>query len=100
MPKKYARMSIGDRYHVKGFIPPVALQNIAEERTWGLQGAFVASGAKASHVALLARSCYMQGVNYAIDSLKISGVTLVPKESSVESVGKRINAEAGKHENA
>lgn len=81
-PKRYARMSIGDRYHVKGFIPPVALQNIAEERTWGLQGAFVASGAKASHVAVLARSCYMQGLNDSIDAITRNCKPLEPKGES------------------
>lgn len=66
-----------ERYGVSGYIPPQKMVNIAEERTSGLAAAFVALGARADHVGLFARSCYMQGVNDAIDSLHKSGLKIV-----------------------
>ena len=79
---KTPRIRFGDRFQVKGFIPPKAMVDIAEDRTMGMQHAFVHRGGRASDLAILARSCYMQGVNDAVDSLHKSGLMIVPKLSS------------------
>lgn len=69
MLRKYGRISLTERWHVKGYIPPENLADIAEERTTGFQSAFVHYGARAQDIGPFARSCYMQGVNDATDAL-------------------------------
>lgn len=63
------RLNLTEQYHVKGYIPPEALASIADDRTGGIQCAFVRMGGRAKDVGILARSCYMQGVNDSIDAI-------------------------------
>lgn len=76
------RQKLGDRFQVRGFIPPAKMVDIADDRTMGMQMAFVHLAARAGHVGILARSCYMQGVNDAIDSLHKSGMRIVEASTS------------------
>lgn len=77
MRRPYTRFKIGERFHVKGFIPPEKMVEIADERTLGMQCAFIHLGGRAQDVGTFARSCYMQGVNDAADALARVGVLQV-----------------------
>lgn len=65
---------LGKKCQVKGFIPPLQLQNIAEERTQGIVDFYLLSRQSKSverqieDLKIFARSCYLQGLNDAIYS--------------------------------
>ncbi len=71
---------IGERFGVVGFIPPPDLVHIARDRTTGLVDSYLWLGAKTAHLQLLANSCYMQGLNDAIDSMHKAGLEVVKRE--------------------
>jgi hypothetical protein len=71
------RQQLGERFDVRGYIPPAQLVEIAEDRTDGIVSAFIHLGARASHVQRFANSCYMQGVNDAIDAINKAGLKVV-----------------------
>lgn len=79
MKRRYGRINFTERWHVKGYIPPAKMADIAEERTSGFQSAFVHYGARAQDVGTFARSCYMQGVNDSVDALTRTCKPLEPK---------------------
>lgn len=71
---KRAKIHYGDRFDVSLWIPPATMTAIAEERTEGMVGYFVSTRSRIDPVKFidelgkLARSCYMQGLNDAIDA--------------------------------
>lgn len=79
MRTRRSLVKIGERFHVKGYIPPAALSDIAEDRTIGFQAAFVHFGARARDLGAFARSCYMQGINDATDAITKTCKPLEPK---------------------
>jgi hypothetical protein len=60
---------LADRCEVKGFVPPAEMVRIADERTEGIASYYLmAPGARTwEETRTLARSCYMQGLNDALD---------------------------------
>jgi hypothetical protein len=64
---------IGERFGLKGFIPPVAMVEIAKDRTIGLVSAWIYAGSKAQYLQILANSCYMQGIDDASDAMIRAG---------------------------
>jgi hypothetical protein len=77
-PPRYR--GIGERFDVRGFIPPRALVDIARDRTNGMVDAYLWLGARTAHLQILANSCYMQGLNDAIDAMHKAGLEVVPRE--------------------
>jgi hypothetical protein len=62
------RIHYGNRYDVSAWIPSPEIARIAEERTEGLVGYFLSCASRApvkwqDQLHVLARSCYMQGLN-------------------------------------
>lgn len=69
--RKYEHKRLGDRFEVRGYIPPAKMVEIAADRTAGMMGAYLWNGARAHDLGILVRSCYMQGVNDAADALAL-----------------------------
>lgn len=72
--------NLTERFGVTAFIPPAHIEQIADERVSCLVHTFVMMGARADHLAILARSCYMQGLNDMTDAVVRSGQFSEKKE--------------------
>lgn len=71
---KRTRIDYGKRYSVKMTIPPEGILDVANNRTEGMVGYFVAAACLGNPVLWqqqlqkLAASCYLQGINDAIEA--------------------------------
>jgi len=75
------KRNLTERFHVKAFIPPAEIIRIAGERTEGIVSAFIfEGGSRYDKLTTFARSCYMHGMNDAIDAALRAGCT-PPKEN-------------------
>jgi hypothetical protein len=69
-----AKVHYGRRFEVSAWIPPKRLSDLAHDRIEGLVGYFLSCAHKRDCVKWqddlynLARSCYLQGVNDAVDT--------------------------------
>jgi len=82
---KRQRVHYGNRYHVKLWTPPVRILDVAHDRTEGMAGFFLATGSSdyvrwRNDLYRLCASCYMQGVNDAVDSVDSVAKSLAEKE--------------------
>lgn len=69
-----SKRQITKRFHVKAFFPKHEMVSIAQERTEGIVSAYIFEHRPGTADLLtLARSCYMQGLHDAIDSMKTAG---------------------------
>lgn len=72
---KRAKVHYGNRYGVAAWVPPAKLSDIAHERTEGMVGYFTDCCHRFNPVIwldqlhVLARSCYMQGINDAAQAM-------------------------------
>lgn len=69
----YAKVKLGERFGIQGYLPPAKLIEIAQERTSGFVFAWMFTGSRAHQLQIMANSCYMQGINDAADSLIRAG---------------------------
>jgi hypothetical protein len=66
---------LGNRYQVKLWVPPKQMQEIADERTEGMVSYYVEAARGMDFIRqlnaldVLARSCYLQGVNDVLDAV-------------------------------
>lgn len=79
MRRRYGKINLTQTFQVKGYIAPEQMADIAEDRTIGLQSAFIHYGGRAQDVGAFARSCYMQGVNDSVDAITRTCKPLEPK---------------------
>lgn len=74
--KKYQRRKL---FEASTYAPPERMVQIAEERTRDIIGAWASSlqWGKPIEPKILAQSCYMQGINDAIDAIQQQNLRVV-----------------------